>query len=112
MLTYTNADVAGAGEPECFTNDKARVRRAESKDERKKQSRHSRACGLVHQALQVMAEAARDQSGNVATLPGASSGNVATREARCLSIRRSLRRIGHTLLARDDGMWIVRAGAV
>lgn len=40
----------------------------------------------------------------------AQGGNVSTRAAQCLCIRQALRRVGHMLLARDDGMWIVRTG--
>lgn len=97
MLTNTNADAAGASAPECSTSDKARVQAGQVEGQSREQSHHSRARGVAHQARQVT------DANEV------SSGNIATGEARCLSIERALRRIGHSLLARDDGMWIARA---
>jgi hypothetical protein len=109
MLTFNNADVAGAGAPEYSTNDKARVQAGQVEEQSREQSHHCRARGVAHQARQVVAEAARNQSGKGANPAGVSSGNIATGEARCLSITRALRRIGHALIARDDGIWIVRS---
>jgi hypothetical protein len=111
MLMNTNADVVGAAAPEGSTNDKARGQAGQVEEQSKELNRYSRARSLVHQASQLMTETTRDQGGNVATLAGVSGGNSSTRETRCISITRALRRIGHALIARDDGMRIVRAGA-
>jgi hypothetical protein len=131
VLTNTNADVAGANAPECSTNDKARVQAGQVEEQSRKQSNHSRAHGAAHQAREMVlapsnSTICRATPRRCATTPSAASArvqvgilppvatnnsDVPTREARCLSITRGLRRIGHSLLARDDGMWIVRAGA-
>jgi hypothetical protein len=93
MLKISNAEVVGASAPECFKSDKARVQAGRVGGQNRERTGHSRARG-----------------GNVATPAGAATGNVATCDARSLSIILALRRVGHALLSRDDGMWIVRSG--